>query len=675
MTATLLPNAKQQFIDGNGKPLAGASVYFYIPNTSTFKSTWQDRAQTILNTNPVILDASGEAIIWGSGIYRQVVYDIDGNLVWDQITEDANAGIIGNFTDDLFVAGTDFTPGVTTELTLSASAGSITNTWIFFDATYQADDQIASLDGVTLTFNEPIPFGVELVTVKTGTTVAIGTPGAGSVTDATVASNANINASKLSFVQNGVGAVRRTVLSKLQDYFDVQDFGAKGDGTTDDTTAINAALQAAYTYGKSLYLTKGIYMVTDSGGLGYALLNPGVSIFGEGRNNSVIAPLPSMPNTSAFMSITPPASGAVLDLMFLRDFLIFPGKSGTKYGGVGIAFNTSVTSGGGEIRLSNVYIQQGNDYSLTWTNDPTANAQGCPSNTTFEQCEFWEGTRFSNAGDNVRFVGCVLMSSNSSGRPGVNWTAVHGAGGVSAFLTLDTCAINCDGGALLTFGGFKPTITNCNIEQSHGSGTVSGSVIEISGTTSQIAGACIKNNAIGVFGATTANSAIKINNAVGSIIEDNRLTSGIPLLSAISITANALATRVGGGNQIGTSFITPIDDLGTATSNVRKALSLVNSFSGTPTCTMNKEGRVMLEGSVTNPGIASGGGITTLPTGFRPRSTLTIGSTGTVAGGLAAVSLQIDTSGNVTVLSTGTITSVNLSGVSFDITAWISSDV
>jgi hypothetical protein len=87
MTATLLPNAKQQFWDSNGRPLAGGQVYFYIPNTSTLKSTWQDEGKTILNTNPVVLDANGQAIIYGDGQYRQVVYDVHGNLIWDKLTD------------------------------------------------------------------------------------------------------------------------------------------------------------------------------------------------------------------------------------------------------------------------------------------------------------------------------------------------------------------------------------------------------------------------------------------------------------------------------------------------------------------------------------------------------------------------------------------------------------
>jgi hypothetical protein len=65
---------------------AGYYVYFYIAGTSTPKDTYTDNTESAANTNPVILDARGEADIWLSGTYKVSVYtgdkDADGVLVW-----------------------------------------------------------------------------------------------------------------------------------------------------------------------------------------------------------------------------------------------------------------------------------------------------------------------------------------------------------------------------------------------------------------------------------------------------------------------------------------------------------------------------------------------------------------------------------------------------------------
>lgn len=86
MAVTPLAPGKWQFVDINGEPLVAGKVYHYYPGGTTPRDTYQNYAGTILNSNPITLDSRGQAPIWGSGRYRQIVEDADGNEIWDRET-------------------------------------------------------------------------------------------------------------------------------------------------------------------------------------------------------------------------------------------------------------------------------------------------------------------------------------------------------------------------------------------------------------------------------------------------------------------------------------------------------------------------------------------------------------------------------------------------------------
>jgi hypothetical protein len=66
----------------------------------------------------------------------------------------------------------------------------------------------------------------------------------------------------VTFLQAGIGAVARTAQSKMRDWMSVKDFGAVGDGATDDTIAMNAAAAAAGVAKKALFVPAGVYKMT-----------------------------------------------------------------------------------------------------------------------------------------------------------------------------------------------------------------------------------------------------------------------------------------------------------------------------------------------------------------------------------------------------------------------------
>jgi hypothetical protein len=70
------------------------------------------------------------------------------------------------------------------------------------------------------------------------------------------------NPAQLSYTANGTGAAKRTLASKLSDVVSVKDFGATGDGVTDDTAAVQAAITAAAGVGSSVLFPTGAYLTT-----------------------------------------------------------------------------------------------------------------------------------------------------------------------------------------------------------------------------------------------------------------------------------------------------------------------------------------------------------------------------------------------------------------------------
>lgn len=74
--ALLAPVLKHRFFDSNGAPLSGGKLYSYAAGTSTPLNTYADSSGLIANTNPIILDSSGEAVVWlGSSPYKFVLKD------------------------------------------------------------------------------------------------------------------------------------------------------------------------------------------------------------------------------------------------------------------------------------------------------------------------------------------------------------------------------------------------------------------------------------------------------------------------------------------------------------------------------------------------------------------------------------------------------------------------
>ena len=109
----------------------------------------------------------------------------------------------------------------------------------------------------------------------------------------------------LSFVQSGTNAVGRTVQGKLREVVSVKDFGAVGDGETDDTAAIQAALDAAVV----VSLPAGTYKITSTlvfNDWGNSLIGESICAYGGTLSKSTL--LHSF--NGDLVQLNPTASGA-----------------------------------------------------------------------------------------------------------------------------------------------------------------------------------------------------------------------------------------------------------------------------------------------------------------------------------------------------------------------------
>lgn len=123
------------------------------------------------------------------------------------------------------------------------------------------------------------------------------------------------------FIQAGTGAVSRTTQDRLRDTVCVKDFGAKGDGVTDDTAAIQAAIDHVLSrpQGCALYGPAGRYLLTAPLNLP---LSKHLTMYGDGQATQFFGA-----TAFGFLLQITVSNSAAYGSVF-RDFMISPASVG-----------------------------------------------------------------------------------------------------------------------------------------------------------------------------------------------------------------------------------------------------------------------------------------------------------------------------------------------------------
>jgi len=446
----------------------------------------------------------------------------------------------------------------------------------------------------------------------------------------------------------GVAAPSAEAVTTTNDYFSVLFYGATGNGTTDDTAAVQAAITAAQTHGGgTVYFPAGQYLLKGSGAQ-LLLVQKQIKIVGDGRGSTLLVD-PTVPSTTDVIRLSPPPGGAE-GFGWSIDGIQIMAKSGTP---ARHALNIDITAAGqfmSKFLLQNCFFEQLGGRSVFLTNP--SNVDGLFTSTITNNF-FVGGMSLLRAGDSINIIGNTFTGANAA----MDLSQVVGAANIVIAYNNITSA----GGAVQQVGNADQLKIMYNqIEQTVANPTASMIYLNNSSYTE------IVGNNMNSHGNSLYNIVVQTSSYAK--IRDNIISPGTA--TAIYILASSDHTEVGynnyGPGQVNDDLVT---DQGIATIGVLRTLTLTNGWVNADTVTFGFAGaRKQEDGTVRLSGVIASGTVgatvCTLPTGFRPQYQQRFSVAQESSGSADPGQVDVQANGNVVVLTAGT-TYVSLGGITF----------
>ena len=423
-----------------------------------------------------------------------------------------------------------------------------------------------------------------------------------------------INASEVQYDPAGTGAVATTVQAKLRETVSVRDFGAVGDGVTDDTAAIQAAIDYLSPLGGTLHIPKGAYIVSDANADNACLtVTAPIQFLGDGAFYTSIQPAAGVAGTVSTILVNPNSSYDQT-LMSFRNLSIGNLNNGTRQGNHGI-YCLTLNAGQNlpKFTVENCSIQQGGGYAIYHLNDATDNVNGGMYAAYINNNTLKGGVKFENSGDSIVVSNNILTGTGT----GVDAAIVSGA----SLLSILDNNITTSNSAIIIRSGMRVHILRNNIEH-YTAGANSNAVIDIVSSGGTYVSGTIQQNLVSAFGSTDAIKLVHIRNARGTLFQDNTFLAGVAGITAVYVDTTCNDVRIG-PNTYNVAVATKVTDLGNGTMGVAKTISLLNSWveqtsADTPTFSKDLSGNVVIEGAIKNGTATPGTQLFQLPLGFRP---------------------------------------------------------
>jgi hypothetical protein len=398
----------------------------------------------------------------------------------------------------------------------------------------------------------------------------------------------------------------------------VLDFGAVGDGVTDDTVAIQAAIDSLSPLGGTLWIPKGAYIVSDANADNACLVvTAPIQFLGAGAFYTSIQPAAGVAGTVNTILVNP-STAVDQTLMSFKNLSLGKLSNGTRQGNHGI-YCLTLNAGQNlpKFTVENCSIQQGGGAAIAHLNDPVDNINGGMYACYINNNTLKGGIKLENSGDSIVISNNIMSGTGT----GVSASLVTGA----SLLSILDNNITTTNSAIIIVSGMRVNILRNNIEHST-VGSNSNAVIDIVSSGGTYVAGVIQQNLVSAFGATDATRLIFIREARGTLIQDNTFLAGVGGITAINITNTCTAIRVG-ANSYNATVATKITDAGIGTMGVVKTVALQsswveNSAGQSPTYYKDLSGVVHINGSIKSGTTVFGDELFTLPSGFRPSATI-----------------------------------------------------
>jgi hypothetical protein len=244
----------------------------------------------------------------------------------------------------------------------------------------------------------------------------------------------------------------------------VKDFGAKGDGVTDDTTAIQYALDLSYISKMPIWFPSGTYIITKSLYVHNTENEKGISIYGSGTDNTIIKKITHTSYTSDLLNINgtdyPVDDDSILNLSYhsshftIADICLSSGTFDEVTTSSGLETNASLSKygiyclGSSKFELRNVMTRgckNGFYFLVPWK----ANFDNCQG--TFAENAFYIGYHTGGAGGTTTILkNCYALGC----------TTGFMISGIST-----TSLINCSVDGAYKYAYYFDNTSACNMER------------------------------------------------------------------------------------------------------------------------------------------------------------------------------------------------------------------